>query len=115
MTRRTDRLNSLLREVLTEVIRADVKNPDVNEFTSVTHVDITKDLRHAKVYISIIGEPESRTQTVHALNQASGFISVKASKKVCMHHFPELIFKEDDSVDKHMRIEEILEEIKEDD
>lgn len=110
---RTDRLNSLLKEVISEVIRRDVKNPHVNELVTVTRVDITKDLRQAKVYISVIGTPEAKETTIHALTTAAGFIAVHASKKVVMRYFPELTFKLDDTVDKHMRIEELLHEISE--
>lgn len=108
---RTDRLNSLLKEVISEVIRRDVKNPHVSELVTVTRVDITKDLHHAKVYISVIGTPEQKNETLHALSSASGFIAVNASKKVVMRYFPELVFKLDDSVDKQMRIQELLGEI----
>lgn len=110
---RTDRLNSLLKEVISEVIRDDVRNPHVAELFTVTRVDITKDLHYAKVYISVIGDEQKRKETIEALNSAAGFIAVNASKKVTMRYFPELTFKLDDSVDKHMRIQELLGEISE--
>lgn len=109
---RTDRLNSLLKEVISEVIRRDVRNPHVNELLTVTRVDITKDLHHAKVYISVIGTPEQKAETIAALQTAAGFIAVQASHKVVMRYFPALTFKLDDSVERHMRIEELLKEIK---
>lgn len=108
---RTDRLNSLLKEVISEVIRRDVRNPHVNELVTVTRVDITKDLHYAKVYISVIGTAEDKTNTLNALQSAAGFIAVNASKKVVMRYFPSLTFKLDDAVDKHMRIETLLKEI----
>jgi ribosome-binding factor A len=110
---RTDRLNSLLKEVISEVIRDDVRNPHVAELFTVTRVDITKDLHFAKVYISVIGDDHKRAETIAALNSAAGFIAVNASKKVTMRYFPELTFRLDDSVDKHMRIQELLGEISE--
>lgn len=106
--KRTDRLNSLLKEVITEVITKDVRNPLVAELTTVARVDISKDLRHAKVFVSVIGSDIERKSTVEALQTAAGFIAVKSSKKVVMRHFPELIFRLDDSVDKHIRIQELL-------
>lgn len=105
---RTDRLNSLLKEVISEVIRRDVRNPHVNELVTVTRVQISKDLRHAKVFISVIGTDEQKAETIQALTSAAGFIAVNSSQKVVMRYFPELVFKLDDSVDKHMRIEELL-------
>lgn len=110
---RVDRLNSLLKEVLSEVIRKDVRNPHVHEMVTVTRVNITKDLHHAKVYISVIGSEHEKIETRDALQSASGFIAVNASKKVVMRFFPELSFVIDDSVDKHMRIEALLGKIDE--
>ena len=108
---RTDRLNSLLKEVISEVIRKDVRNPHVNELVTVTRVQISKDLHYAKVYISVIGSETEKAETIDALKSAAGFIAVQSSQKVVMRYFPELTFKLDDSVDKHMRIEELLQEI----
>jgi ribosome-binding factor A len=105
---RTDRLNSLLKEVISEVIHREVRNPHLNEFVSITRVDITKDLHHAKVYVSIIGTDAQKSESMMALNSAAGFIAVNSSKKVVMHYFPELKFILDDSVDKHMRIQKLL-------
>jgi len=108
---RTTRLNSLLKEVISEVIRRDVRNPHVNELLTVTRVEITRDLHYAKVYISVIGTDAQKKETLNALETAAGFIAVNSSKKVTMRYFPALTFKLDDSVDKHMRIEELLGEI----
>ena len=95
------------------MIQRDVRNPHVTELVTVTRVRITKDLHYAKVYISVIGTTPSKAETIAALQSAAGFIAVNASKKVTMRYFPELTFKLDDSVDKHMRIEELLGEINE--
>lgn len=110
--KRTDRLNSLLKEVISEVITRDVRNPHVNELMTVTRVEISKDLHYAKVHVSVIGSDQAKAETIAALQSAAGFIAVNASKKVVMRYFPSLTFKLDDSVDKHMRIEAILAEIK---
>jgi len=109
--KRTDRLNSLIKEVLSEVIRREVKNPHVNELITVTHVEVTPDLHHAKVYVSVIGTDAQKKETLQALQSAAGFIAVNASKKVTMRYFPALTFKLDESVDKQMRIQKLLGEI----
>lgn len=105
---RTDRLNSLLKEVISEVIKREVRNPHISELVTVTRVQISKDLRHAKVYISVIGTDQEKKETLEALTSAAGFIAVQSSHQVVMRYFPELSFRLDDSVDKHMRIEELL-------
>ncbi len=111
-SKRINRLNSLLREVISEVILKEVRNPNISKFTSVTLVDITYDLKNAKVFISVLGTDDERAQTIKALNQAAGFISVHASKKIVIRYFPTLTFELDTSVDKHIKIEKILIDIK---
>ena len=111
-SRRLKRLNSLLTEVLSDVIRKDVDNPHVSEFVSVTSVDITSDLHHAKVYVSVIGSQQEKTDTLSALQSASKYISMLASKKVVMRYFPSLTFKLDETVEKQIKIDTILQEIK---
>ena len=110
-TRRTHRLNSLLKEVISEVIRKDVGHPKVSSLITVTEVDITKDLTLAKVFISVIGTDAEKQETIKALQSAAGYIAVLASKKVVLRHFPSLTFKLDESVDAHLRINSILKDI----
>ena len=105
---RTDRLNSLLKEVISEVIRLEVRHPKVTRLFTVTTVDISKDLSHAKVFISVIGNDLEKQETLQALNESAGFIGYSCSKKVVLRHFPTLTFKLDDGVSKQMRIEELL-------
>lgn len=110
--KRTDRLNSLIREVLTEVIQKQVKNPHVSPMVSVTCVEITPDLRYAKVYINVIGDKEEKQKTLDALQVSAGFIATNASKKMTIHYFPTLTFYLDQTLDDQMRIEGILYEVK---
>lgn len=110
---RVDRLNSLLKEVITEVIRGDVRNPRIAKLISVTQVDITRDLQHAKVYISVIGTDKEKADTLEALQEAAGFIAIKASKKVVMRYFPVLTFKLDQTVEQQLRVDELLGKIHE--
>jgi ribosome-binding factor A len=111
MIKRTDRLNSLLREVIAEVVMQEVRNPKVNSLVTIKKVDITKDLHQAKVYISLIGSPKEKEQTLKALQSAASFISIQASKKVVMRHFPALTFYLDDTLENELRIHDLLEKI----
>ncbi len=108
---RLSRVNSLLKEVIYEVIHEDVRNPHINTFVTVTKVETTSDLHHAKVYISMIATDAEKEKILHALESAAGFIAVQASKKVKLRYFPQITFRIDHSVDEHMRIEKILGEI----
>lgn len=108
---RINRINSLLKEVLFEVIQKEVRNPHVTTFVSVTQVETSLDLHHAKVYVSMIGTDQEKEQVLLALQSAAGFIAVNAAKKVELRYFPNLTFKLDRSADDHMRIEKILADI----
>jgi ribosome-binding factor A len=108
---RLDRVNSLLKEVIVEVIQRDVHNPRVTTFVSVTKVDVSPDLHHAKVYISLIATDAEKEKTLQALQSAAGFIAVHASKKVKLRYFPQLTFILDKGLEEHMRIHKILADI----
>ncbi|MEI6532087.1 MAG: 30S ribosome-binding factor RbfA [Chlamydiota bacterium] len=111
--KRTDKLNSLLQEVISDVIKREVKNPHVHPLFSVTSVSITPDLSEATVSISVIGSDEEREKTVKALNTAAGFIAVNSSKKIVLRHFPALLFIEDSSVEKQIHIDNLIRQIAE--
>lgn len=109
--KRTDRLNSLLKQVLSDVIRAEVRNPHISALVTVTRVEITTDLHYAKVFVSVIGSEQEKEAALAGLQSAAGFIAVHAAKKVVMRYFPDLTFRLDDSVEKYAKIEQKLREI----
>ncbi len=105
---RLERINSLLKEVIYEVIHKDVRNPHINTFITVTQVETSADLHHAKVSISLIASDAEKKVILEALQSAAGFIAVHASKKVELRYFPKLTFKLDTGIEEFMRIQEIL-------
>ena len=111
MSKRTERLNSLLKQVINEVVRREISNPHVSELLTIAQVEITKNLKTAKVYVSVIGSDQERLQTVDALQKSSKFISSMASKKVVLRYFPCLEFILDTTVDKQMKITHLLKKI----
>lgn len=108
---RLNRINSLLKEVISEVIHRDVKNPHIHTFISVVQVDTSADLHHAKVFVSLIGTEEEKKSVLAALETAAGFIAVHAAKKAQLRYFPNLTFKLDRSTEEYMRIQTILTKI----
>lgn len=109
--KRAKRLNSLLKEVLSEVIHKEVRDPRLHPLVSVTEVDISNDLQHAKVSISVIGTDLQKQSSLAALQSAATFIALAASKKVVMRYFPALTFKLDTSLDEYMKIDSLLNKI----
>ncbi|MCH9609463.1 MAG: 30S ribosome-binding factor [Chlamydiales bacterium] len=95
--------------MISDVIHKEVKNPHLTQLITVTSVAVSNDLKHGKVFISVIGE--KRENVIKILNKSAGFIAVTASKQVDIRYFPELTFFLDDSADKQMRIESVLSDI----
>jgi ribosome-binding factor A len=90
-----------------------LKYVDISELITITHVSITKDLRHAKVYFSVIGDNVDKAKTMALLEDSAKQITHIASRKVVMRYFPQLQFILDEGVDNQMRVEELLQKITE--
>ncbi|MFA5250679.1 MAG: 30S ribosome-binding factor RbfA [Parachlamydiales bacterium] len=109
--KRTDRLNSLLKQVISEVIFQKLRNPNVSKLLSITKVDIAPDLHNASVSVSIIGTPKEKEITLEELQRSAGFIAMEASHKMVIRYFPALCFKLDTSVDDFLKIDKILNDL----
>ena len=113
-TPRALRLNSLLKEVISEVIHRQIHHvPHINEFITITRTEITHDLSYATVYVSIIGNDADKLKSLDALNNMASQIAKMSSKKIRIRHFPSLTFEFDTGLEKQMRVEELLHKIKE--
>lgn len=109
MTRRVERLNSLLREVISEVLSRDLHHiVGIPEAISITHVEITADLSYAKVSFSMMGDKEKRKRVEQALNDLSPKIQAIALRKVVMRTFPRLEFFFDEGLEHQLHINELL-------
>ncbi len=109
--RRNSRLSGEMKRVISEVIRNEVKDPRISELLSVTDVNVTEDLKYAKVYISVYGDIEP---TLEALQSAKGFIRREVGKRVKMRIIPELIFERDDSIEKGIYMSKLIDKVIED-
>lgn len=111
MTRRTQQVGELLRAELDDIIRKEVKDPRIG-FFSITRVEVPTDLRSARVYVSVLGSDEERTNTVEALRQAAGFIRFHLKPRLRMRQIPELDFRDDRSMEYAQEISEVLAEVR---
>lgn len=110
---RGGRINEEVKKELSYIIQNDVKDPRLTSMISVTYVDVTKDLKYAKVFLSLFGTEASKEETMKALNSSLGFIRRELGKRVNLRITPELILKLDNSMEKGMHIDSILDKIKE--
>jgi ribosome-binding factor A len=107
---RLDRVRNMLRQAISKILM-DIKDPRVG-FVTLTDVDVSPDLRHAKGFVSIMGPPEERHITLDGLNRARGFVRRELYNNVTLRHIPEVTFFLDESLDRGMRVSELLQEAK---
>jgi ribosome-binding factor A len=109
MPGRMRRVDEAVRSVLSEAITKDLKDPRVG-FVTVTGVKTSPDLRHARVYVSVLGDEQTREATLQGLASAHGFLQGRLASELSLKHTPALAFEYDDSVDRGMRINQLLQE-----
>ncbi len=109
MSERTARLDELLREEISEVLRREVDDPRIG-FVTVTDVEVAADLRHANVWVSVIGVPEERQQTLRALSRAMPFVRQRLGR-LRLKRIPALHVREDQTAVRGTRVLRILDEL----
>jgi ribosome-binding factor A len=107
MTERTARLDELLREEISEVVRREIDDPRIG-FVTVTDVEVSPDLRHASVWVSVIGSTEQRREALRALSRAMPFVRSRLGR-LRLKRIPELHVKEDQTAERGTRVLRILE------
>ena len=107
-TDRMRRVNEALREVLSVRIAAGLKDPRIG-FVTVTAVETSPDLRHARVFVSVLGNEQEREDSLAGLQRAHGVLQAEVARVMHMKRTPELKFVYDETVEKGMRINELLE------
>lgn len=109
---RHDRVSETLKREIGNIIHTELKDPRLG-FITVTRVELTQDLRHAKVFFSVLGKEEEYKKTREALDSALGFIRRLIAQRIRLRLVPEISFQEDRSAEYSIRIQEALNEIKE--
>ncbi|MGN6815958.1 MAG: 30S ribosome-binding factor RbfA [Solirubrobacterales bacterium] len=106
---RMRRINEVLREVVGAAIAGDLSDPRIG-FVTVTSVETSPDLRTAKVFVSVLGNEEEREATLEALRSSHGVIQSRIAAETRMKRTPTLAFRYDDTIERGIRISELLEE-----
>jgi ribosome-binding factor A len=106
---RLRRVNEAMREVLSGAITTELKDPRVG-FVTVTAVETSPDLRHARVFVSVFGNPGERRRTMEALDSAHGFLQRRVAGELRIKNTPQLQFIYDDTAERGMRITELLDQ-----
>jgi ribosome-binding factor A len=109
--KRAIRVGELLKEEISQIVLREMKDPRIG-FVSITDVEVSGDLRHAKVFISVYGTDKEKEETLAGLQQAQGFVRKLVGERVKIHHTPEIIFRYDDSIENGVHISEIIKDLK---
>jgi ribosome-binding factor A len=109
MAERMRRVNEAVREVVSARLAEGLRDPRIG-FVTVTSVDTSPDLRQARVYVSVLGGEEERAATLEGLESAHGVLQQAVARELRMKHTPALQFVFDESIDRGMRITELLDD-----
>lgn len=99
MSHRTERVNERLRRELSDLLRDDIRDPRVSGLVSVTHVDVSPDLRRANAFVSVLGSEDERSATMRALDHARPFLRRELSRRLQLRHTPDVEFISDTSIE----------------
>jgi ribosome-binding factor A len=105
---RSQRIGEQMKKEVSEILRLELKDPGLINLTSVTDVEVSRDLRYAKIFVSIYGNQDEQEKVIKILNKASGFVRSEIGKRIRLRHVPEIEFRLDRSMEYGARIEGVL-------
>lgn len=108
---RAQRIAEEIKRELSDILRNHVKDPRVTTMASVIKVDVSKDLRHARIYVSVLGSKEEKQKTMEGLDRATGFIRKELGQRLGLRYVPEISFVLDESIEYSIHIARKLDEL----
>jgi ribosome-binding factor A len=108
---RIGRLSEEIKKEVSQMIFEEIKDPRISSMTSITDIEVSKDLRYAKIYISVYGNDDEKKNTIEGLKSATGFIRHELGKRIKLRYTPELIFELDNSIEYGAHISKILRDL----
>ncbi|MBM3450614.1 MAG: 30S ribosome-binding factor RbfA [Armatimonadetes bacterium] len=108
---RIERLRELIKEETGQILQFEVKDPRLG-FVSVTDVELSADLHHAKIYVSVLGNDEQKAQTMEGLRSAVRFVRGEIGRRIKIHHTPEIQFRLDESIERGTRLVKMIEAVR---
>ncbi len=111
MTRRTERLDSVIQQEISQLLREQVNDPRLSSLISITKVSTSADLRHTKIFISSIGDNVDKKEILQGFTAASGFLRSQLATRLQLKHMPELSFQFDDSIERAAKVLRLIDEV----
>lgn len=112
--RRQERLADQIRTEVAGMIAGELSDPRIG-FATLTRVELSGDLRHARVLVSVLGSEEDQVKTLEGLSSAAGYVRRQLGKRLRLRRTPELVFVLDHGVEESLKIESLLQELKRED
>jgi len=110
--KRTNRISEEVRKIVSELILNGLKDPRINNtMTTVTKVEVTRDLRFAKIFVSVLGNKEDKENTIAGLESAKGFIRKEIGKKIDLRYVPEPMFYLDESIEQGIYMAKLIDDV----
>lgn len=111
MSHRIERVNQLIRQEISDLLRREVKDPRLSQFIAVTEVATSPDLKNAKVYISFISDEQQKQDALDALAGASNFFRKEMARTLRLRRIPELSFHWDNSIERGAHIMNLIDDV----
>ena len=105
------RINGEVQRELSRIISREIKDPRIHEMTSVTHVMVTPDLKECKAYISVLGDEQSKTDTLAGLQSAAGYIRRELARSINLRNTPEITFYMDESIEYAINMSKKIDDV----
>ncbi len=110
---RLERLRELIKSEFGQILQRDLKDPRIG-FVSVTDVELSNDYSHVRIFVSVMGDHETKRLTMEGLESAKGHIRTELGRRIRLRHTPEVHLIADNSIERGSRIFQLLEEVKKD-
>lgn len=114
MRRRVERLNKVIKQEISALLEREVNDPRLDSLISVTRVSLSPDLKHARVFVSILGDEDHRCKMLAGFNSASGFLRRELGPRLHMRAVPQLSFEYDDSLEQGARVLDLIGQVSSD-
>ena len=112
MSFRPERLAEAIKKEVSDLLREELKDPRIG-FVTITSVEVSKDLRYANIYASVLGDSAGQKATIEVLQKAQGFVRGELGRRIRLRYTPEITFKLDQSISRGSKLIALMEEVKE--
>ena len=113
--KRINRISEEVRKTVSELLTTEIKDPRINPMTTVTKVEVTRDLSFANIYVSVLGDEKDKEDTLEGLESAKGFIRKEIGNRVDLRYVPEPIFHLDESIERGIYMSKLIDKVNRED